>query len=449
PPRQPHLRLRVRPGQVLVLRGKDRPLPAVRRGADPVVAPQGAGTGPGGGGGPAAPSGGGAQPGAGAAAVPRGGLAGGRYPLSPPPRRVRIRARRGVQPVLRRLPRPVRARRRPPGELADAVPAHPRHVGPFAIPARDRGARAHVTMAVSIRPAEARDAEVIAGFTQNTFSWGDYVADAFLDWLADEDAAVPVATDDHDRPIALARVRMLSDRESWLSAARVHPDHRRKGLGSALNDWCVEWSRQRGAAVARLEIETWNEPAQNQVRRLGYRHVATVVDAHREAGRAEIEPATNGGRRTPAEERLGGALGERAGDRRRTANPGRGAPGAGASSGGGRSLHRLVDLGPGAGVPRPLLAGAVGVAADDGRRRVLLPHLVLPLRVDHGRGRRRRAVREMAGVGAGGRQAPGAGNGRPRRRQRLQVRAHRGAVSSLDGRGVAGERAGAPRVLHL
>lgn len=159
-------------------------------------------------------------------------------------------------------------------------------------------------MAVSIRPAEARDAEVIAGFTQNTFSWGDYVADAFLDWLADEDAAVPVATDDHDRPIALARVRMLSDRESWLSAARVHPDHRRKGLGSALNDWCVEWSRQRGAAVARLEIETWNEPAQNQVRRLGYRHVATVVDAHREVGRSEIEPATNGGRRTPAEERL-------------------------------------------------------------------------------------------------------------------------------------------------
>src|SRR5690606_41823548 len=114
PPRQPHLRLRVRPGQVLVLRGKDRPLPAVRRGADPVVAPQGAGTGPGGGGGPAAPSGGGAQPGAGAAAVPRGGLAGGRYPLSPPPGGVRIRARRGVQPVLRRLPRPVRARRRPP-----------------------------------------------------------------------------------------------------------------------------------------------------------------------------------------------------------------------------------------------------------------------------------------------------------------------------------------------
>src|SRR5690606_7990615 len=204
PPRQPHLRLRVRPGQVLVVRGQDRPLPAVRRGADPVVAPQGPGTGLGGGGGAAAPGGGGAQPGAGAAAVPRGGLAGGRHPLPPPPGGVRIRARRGVQPGLRRLPRPVRARRRPPGALADAVPARPRHVGPFAIPARDRGARAHVTMAVSIRLAEARDAEVIAGFTQNTFSWGDYVADACLDWLADEDAAVPVATRSEERRVGRA-----------------------------------------------------------------------------------------------------------------------------------------------------------------------------------------------------------------------------------------------------
>ena len=159
-------------------------------------------------------------------------------------------------------------------------------------------------MAVRIRPAEERDAAAIYEFTTNTFSWGDYVAESFLEWLEEDDTALPVAVDDDDRPIGLARVRMLSDRESWLSAARVHPDYRRKGVGSALNDWCVQWTGERGGVVARLQIETWNEPAQNQVKRLGYRQVAKVANARREIGRSRIEPATNGGRRTPAEERL-------------------------------------------------------------------------------------------------------------------------------------------------
>lgn len=159
-------------------------------------------------------------------------------------------------------------------------------------------------MTVSIRLAEERDAAVIAGFTQNTFSWGDYVAESFPEWLEDDDTEVPVVTDADDRPVALARVRMLSDREGWLSAARVHPDFRRQGLGSALNNWCVEWAAERGAVVVRLQIETWNEAAQNQVKQLGYRQVAQVTDAFREIGRSQIEPATNGGRRTPAEERL-------------------------------------------------------------------------------------------------------------------------------------------------
>lgn len=155
-----------------------------------------------------------------------------------------------------------------------------------------------------IRPAEKRDAAAIASFTTNTFSWGDYVADRFLEWMEEPATQVAVATDDDDRPVALARVRMLGSQEGWLSAARVHPDHRRKGLGSALNDWCADWVASRGGSVVRLQIEDWNDPAQNQVVRLGYRAVATVINAERSVSGGEIEPATNGGRRTRAEERL-------------------------------------------------------------------------------------------------------------------------------------------------
>lgn len=155
-----------------------------------------------------------------------------------------------------------------------------------------------------VRPAERGDVEAIAAFTSSTFSWGDYVADSLPDWLDDPDTEVVVACADHDRPVALARVRMLGPREGWISAARVHPDHRRRGLGSILNDWCVDWIRSRRGVVARLQIETWNDAASQQVVGLGYRAVATVLNAERQTSTAEMSPVTNGGKRKTADERL-------------------------------------------------------------------------------------------------------------------------------------------------
>lgn len=156
----------------------------------------------------------------------------------------------------------------------------------------------------TVRTAQPADAEPIASFTTDTFSWGDYVADGFLGWLEDTDTEVAVVTDDSGAAIGIGRVRMLSAREGWLSAARIHPDHRRRGLGSALNDWCVDWVRRQGGLVARLQVETWNEAAHHQVIRLGYREVAEVVNAERLVGTEPFEPATNGGLRVPGPERL-------------------------------------------------------------------------------------------------------------------------------------------------
>ncbi len=156
----------------------------------------------------------------------------------------------------------------------------------------------------TIRLARLEDTDAIASFTSDTFSWGDYVADEFQSWLAEPDLGIPVVTDERDRPVAVARVKMLSAREGWLSAARVHPDHRRRGLGSALNDWCVGWVAQRGGQVARLQVETDNAAAHNQVIRLAYRPVMSAINAIREVGREPIEPTTNGGQRVIGPERL-------------------------------------------------------------------------------------------------------------------------------------------------
>lgn len=152
-----------------------------------------------------------------------------------------------------------------------------------------------------IRPGRIDDEAAIREFTTGTFSWGDYVADEFAGWLGSGDTAVAVATDDADVPIAVARVRMLSAREAWVSAARVHPEHRRKGLGTAINEWCADWARRQGGVVSRLQIETNNEAAQQQVAGLGYRPVVRAVAPQRPA---HLRPDANGAGHVPAPERL-------------------------------------------------------------------------------------------------------------------------------------------------
>jgi ribosomal protein S18 acetylase RimI-like enzyme len=143
----------------------------------------------------------------------------------------------------------------------------------------------------SVRPARREDHAAVAEFTAQTFTWGDYVPHAFLDWLDDEDSAVFVATDVDDVAIAVARVVQLSPRESWAHAARVHPDHRRRGLGLALNRAGLAWSRERGMRVNRLMTERWNEAARKQVAKAGYREVAEWFHA----GRALEEDVDDGG----------------------------------------------------------------------------------------------------------------------------------------------------------
>ncbi len=126
-------------------------------------------------------------------------------------------------------------------------------------------------MSFVIRPARAEDVSLIAPWTRDTFAWGDYVPDLMSGWLEEPDSLVFVCVYEDDVPVALSRVQLLSPTEAWLSAARVHPDHRRSGMGMAMNDYSVEWARSRGAIVARLTIEADNEAARSQVLRSAYR----------------------------------------------------------------------------------------------------------------------------------------------------------------------------------
>ena len=116
------------------------------------------------------------------------------------------------------------------------------------------------------------------------------------------DQTALVAVDSNDQPVAVVHVQLMSDREGWLSGARVDPEYRRQGLGTLLNTAGVEWLTERGAMVVRLTVEEDNDAAQKQVEKLGYRTVARFGLASRNFERHGH--GANGGRRLPAPERF-------------------------------------------------------------------------------------------------------------------------------------------------
>jgi len=140
-------------------------------------------------------------------------------------------------------------------------------------------------VAFKVRPARPSDAESIITWTTDTFEWGDYVPDRLMGWIEDDESEVIVCESESGEPAAVARVLMLSGTEAWMEAARVHPDHKRSGMATAMNDRGVEWARGRGARVARLATEADNAAARGQVEALGYRATSQWVYASFETAR--------------------------------------------------------------------------------------------------------------------------------------------------------------------
>lgn len=139
-------------------------------------------------------------------------------------------------------------------------------------------------MSTSVRPARPDDVPGITEWTTDTFEWGDYVPERISTWIEDPDSKVMVCVDDSDTPVAVAHAVMLSPTEGWLEAVRVQPNHRRSGLGSALNHAGVSWVRDRGGRVVRLATEAVNTAARSQVETLGYRQTSSWLYASMEIG---------------------------------------------------------------------------------------------------------------------------------------------------------------------
>lgn len=154
-----------------------------------------------------------------------------------------------------------------------------------------------------IRPATHADIPVIAEWTATTFDWGDYVPDYLQKWI-DSPASEVIVAEVDGAVIGTVTGTMVSTKEAWAQGIRVHPDHRRRGVATAISAKLWEWARQRGAAVVRLAVDDSNTPSQAQVQSMGFRKIGDWRRGERAIGDRSPVPEGNGGRRVPPPERL-------------------------------------------------------------------------------------------------------------------------------------------------
>jgi N-acetylglutamate synthase-like GNAT family acetyltransferase len=96
--------------------------------------------------------------------------------------------------------------------------------------------------------------------------------------MKEQDGKIFVATI-NDVPVGLSRVKVdISKKEAWLSAARTAPEHRRKGVATAIAKKCLEYAKQKGARKARLVTSSNNKAARIVLQKLGFVPIAEFVE---------------------------------------------------------------------------------------------------------------------------------------------------------------------------
>lgn len=127
-----------------------------------------------------------------------------------------------------------------------------------------------------VRPARHSDKEEVLKFCQRTFDWGDYIPNVWDIWLKQRHGKLFTALMGN-KPVGIMRVSVTKPGETWLQAARTHPDYRRRGVATALTEACLEWAKSKGAQAALLSTDSDNYAAQKVLQKLGFAQVSDFL----------------------------------------------------------------------------------------------------------------------------------------------------------------------------
>ena len=154
--------------------------------------------------------------------------------------------------------------------------------------------------AITIRPAEPRDAQAIAAmsrdFIESGLGW-KYDAARVLRAMRDRETLAAVACEGAAKGGAQATARgavagfaimEFGDERAHLMLLAVRPSHRRLGIGQRMLEWLLESARVAGMASIHLELRAGNDAARRFYRAMGFYETVLVPGYYRSGeGRKE------------------------------------------------------------------------------------------------------------------------------------------------------------------
>ena len=152
--------------------------------------------------------------------------------------------------------------------------------------------------AITIRPAEPRDAQAIAtmsrDFIESGLGW-KYDAARVLRAMRDRDTLAVVACEGAKSAakgvpgvVAGFAIMEFGDERAHLVLLAVRPSHRRLGIGQRMLDWLLESARVAGMASIHLELRAANDAARRFYRAMGFYETVLVPGYYRSGeGRKE------------------------------------------------------------------------------------------------------------------------------------------------------------------
>ena len=111
---------------------------------------------------------------------------------------------------------------------------------------------------IAIRSAEVNDRATVLAFCTHTWDWGDYIDQAWDQWVQNPAGKLLVATTDAT-PVGVVHLQMLSKDDAWIEGLRVDPAYRRQGIARALNEAALVEVMQQKATYVRMAIHFENE----------------------------------------------------------------------------------------------------------------------------------------------------------------------------------------------
>jgi ribosomal protein S18 acetylase RimI-like enzyme len=152
--------------------------------------------------------------------------------------------------------------------------------------------------AITIRPAEPRDAQAIAAmsrdFIESGLGW-KYDAARVLRAMRDRETLAVVACEGAKGAVAPSRtvvagfaIMEFGDERAHLVLLAVRPSHRRLSIGQRMLDWLLDSARVAGMASIHLELRTGNDAARRFYRAMGFYETVLVPGYYRSGeGRKE------------------------------------------------------------------------------------------------------------------------------------------------------------------